>query len=71
MAKPKRKLSAREKADKKRPRLEFMTIFIDEKQKRIKRPPTINGMSVDKFIQLNADPISLHQQGEWHLIGTA
>jgi hypothetical protein len=70
MAKLKRKPSAREKADKKRRRLEFMMIFINGKQKRIKRPPTIDGMSVDEFIRLNADPIWLHQQGEWHLIGT-
>jgi hypothetical protein len=70
MAKQKRKLTAREKADKKRRKLEFMTIFINGKQKRVKRPPTIEGMSVDEFIRLNADPIWLHQHGEWHLIGT-
>jgi 16S rRNA U516 pseudouridylate synthase RsuA-like enzyme len=68
MAKPKRKLTAREKADKKRRKLEFMMIFINGKQKRVRRPPTIDGMSVDEFIRLNADPIWLHQQGEWHLI---
>jgi hypothetical protein len=70
MAKQKRKLTSREKADKKRRKLDFMTIFINGKQKRVKRPPTIDGMSVDEFIRLNADPIWLHQQGEWHLIGT-
>ena len=70
MAKPKRKLTAREKADKKRRNLEFMTIFINGKQKRVRRPPTIDGMSVDEFIRLNAYPIWLHQQGEWHLIET-
>ena len=70
MSKPKRKLSAREKADKKRRKLEFMKIFINGKQKRVRRPPTIDRMSVDEFIRLNADPIWLHQQGEWHLIGT-
>ena len=68
MAKPKRKLSAREKADKKRRKLEFMMIFINGKQKRVSRPPTIDGMSVNEFIRLNADPIWLHQQSEWHLI---
>ena len=70
MSKPKRKLTAREKADKKRRKLEFMTIFINGKQKRVRRPPTIDGMSVDEFIRLNADPVWLHQQGEWHLIET-
>jgi len=65
MAKPKRKLTASEKAEKKRRQMEFMTIFINGKQKRVKRPPTIDGMGVDEFIRLNADPIYFHQQGEW------
>jgi len=38
-----------------------MTIFIGGKQKRIKRPPTVEGMDVDEFIRRNADPIWLHQ----------
>jgi 16S rRNA U516 pseudouridylate synthase RsuA-like enzyme len=70
MPKSKRKLTARAKADKKWRKLEFMTIFINGKQKRVRRPPTIDGMSVDEFIRLNADPIWLNQQGEWHLIET-
>jgi hypothetical protein len=70
MTKQKRKLTAREKADKKRRKLEFMTIFINGKQKQVKRPPTIEGMPADEFVQTNADPIWLHQQGEWHLIET-
>jgi len=40
-----------------------MTIFINGKQKRVKRPPTVEGIPVDKFIRRNADPIWLHQQG--------
>jgi len=59
----KRKLSAAEKAEKKRRRLEFMTIFVNGKQKRIRRPPTIDGMDVDEFIRRNANPIWLHQNG--------
>jgi hypothetical protein len=35
------------------------------KQVRIKRRPTIGGMDVDKYIQNNADPIWLHQNGMW------
>ena len=66
MAKLKRKLTAREKADKKRRQLEFMTIFINGKQKRVKRSPTIDDMPEDEFILLNADAIWLHQHGEWH-----
>ena len=38
-----------------------MTIFVNGKQKRVKRPPTIDGMDVNDFIKNNADPIFLHQ----------
>jgi hypothetical protein len=65
MAKGKRKLTAAEKAAKRRRREEFMTIFVRGKQKRIRRPPTIEGMDVDEFICFNADPIWLHQNERW------
>jgi uncharacterized protein YnzC (UPF0291/DUF896 family) len=65
MAKGKRKLTAAEKAAKKRRREEYMTIFVRGKQKRIKRPPTIEGMDVDEFIRSYADPIWLHQNEMW------
>jgi len=61
MAKRKRKLTAAEKAEKKRRQKEYMTIFINGKQKRVKRPPTIDGMHIDEFIRRNADSIWLHQ----------
>ena len=65
VAKRKRKLTASEKAEKKRRQKEYMTIFINGKQKRVKRPPTIDGMDVDEFIRRNADPIWLHQNEMW------
>jgi hypothetical protein len=65
MAKQKRKLSPAEKCEKRRRKMEYMTIFINGKQKRVKRPPTIDGMDVDTFIRLNADPIWLHQNEMW------
>ncbi len=65
MAKPRKKLSAEEKAEKKRLREKYMTIFINGKQKRVKRPPTIEGMDPDEFIRRNADPIWLHQNEMW------
>ena len=65
MSKRKRKLTAGEKAEKKRRRKEYMTIFINGKQKRVKRPPTIEGLDVDEFIRRNADPIWLHQNEMW------
>lgn len=65
MSKRKRKKTLAEKAEKKRRQKEYMTIFINGKQKRIKRPPTIDGMNVDEFIRRNADPIWLHQNEMW------
>ncbi len=65
MAKCKRKLTASEKAEKKRRQKGYMTIFINGKQKRVKRPPTNDGMDVDEFIRRNADPIWLHQNEIW------
>jgi uncharacterized protein YnzC (UPF0291/DUF896 family) len=65
MKKPKQKLSASEKAEKRRRRKEYMTIFINGKQKRVKRLSTIDGLDVDEFIRRNADPIWLHQNEMW------
>jgi len=61
----KRKLTSREKAEKRKRNREFMTIFVNGKQKRVRRPPTIEGISVDAFIRRNADPIWL-LQNEMH-----
>lgn len=71
MAKPKRKLTAAQRRARKRRRKEFMTIFVHGKQKRVKRPPTIEGMDVDEFIRRNADPIWLHQNEMWEFISEA
>lgn len=68
MGKHKRKLTPAEKAEKKRRQKEFMTIFINGKQKRVRRPPTIDGMDVDEFIRRNADPIWLHQNEMWECL---
>jgi hypothetical protein len=42
-----------------------MTIFINGKMKRVPRPPTIEGLTVEQFIRRNADPIWLHQNEMW------
>jgi len=65
MAKPKRKLTAKQKAEKRRRRREYMTIFVGGKQKRVKRPPTMDGLTEDEFIRRNADPIWFHQNEMW------
>ena len=70
MRKPKRKLTAQEKAAKRQRQKEFMTIFINGKQKRVRRPESIkiDGLDVDELILRNADPIWLHQNEMWELI---
>lgn len=65
MAKKKRKLTAREKAEKARRKREFMTIFIHGKMKRVRRPQQMDGIDADEFIRRNADPLWLHQNGMW------
>ena len=65
MGKPKRKLTPAEKAAKKQRQQEYMTVFVNGKQRRMRRPSTIEGMSVDEFIRRNADPIWLHQNEMW------
>ena len=68
MAKPKKKLTPAQRAEKKRRKLEFMTVFVNGRQKRVRRPPTIDGMDAEEFIRQNADPIWLHQHGYWKIL---
>lgn len=68
MAKPKRKLTAAQRKERKPRREEYMTIFINGKQKRVKRPPKVEGIDADEFIKRNADPIWLHQNEMWELM---
>ena len=68
MTRQKKKLTPEQKAAKKKRREEYMIVFMNGKQKRIKRPPTIDGMDVEEFIRRNADPIWLHQNEMWEYI---
>ena len=45
-----------------------MFIFVNGRQKRVRRPETIDGMPMDEFIARNADPIWLHQNEMWELM---
>ncbi len=69
MSKRKRKLSAGQRAEKRRRKQEYMTIFVRGKQKRVRRPPTIDGMDIEEFILRNADPTWLHQNELWEYMG--
>lgn len=68
--KQKRKLTAAEKRARRERKKNFMTIFVNGKQKRVPRPPAdlIDGVPTDEFIAANADPIWLHQNEMWELM---
>jgi len=68
MTRRKKKLTPEQKVAKKKRQEEYMTVFMNGKQKRIKQPPTIDGMDVEEFIRRNADPIWLHQNEMWEYI---
>jgi hypothetical protein len=65
MTKRKRKLTQGEKQAKKERRERYEWIFVGGKQKRVARPPTVEGLPVEEFIRRNADPIWLHDEGLW------
>ena len=74
MAKVRKKLTTAQKRAKKKAKAErqkkYIWVFMNGKQIRVKRPPTIDGMDVDEYIQNNADPIWLHQNEMWEYIKT-
>ena len=59
MARHKRKRTAAEKHAKRERQKNFMIIFINGKQKRVLRPPMIEGLPVNEFIARNANAIWL------------
>ena len=68
MPKRKRKLTKAEKQARRERKAKFETIFINGKQKRVRRPVEIEGLSVDEFIRRNADTVWLHQNEMWELM---
>jgi len=70
VAKQNKKLTRAQKLARKKRREQYMTIFIHGKQKRVRRPPTIDGVDVDTLLRDNADPIWLHEAGMWEYIAT-
>ena len=63
----KRKRTAAEKRARHERKKKFATIFIHGKQKRVPRPPLIDGLPVEKFLSRNADPIWLHENEFWDI----
>ena len=74
MPKVKKKLTAAQKRARRKARAErqkkYMWVFMNGKQVRIKRPPTIEGIDADEYIRQNADPIWLHQNEMWEYLQT-
>ena len=68
MTTPKKKLTREQKAAKKKRREEYMTVFMTGKQKRVKRPPTIDGIPAEDFILRNEEPFWLHRNEMWEYI---
>ena len=68
MAKAKKKLTAAQRAARKKRKAEFMTVFMNGRQVRVRRPPAVDGIPVEEFIRQNADPIWLHQHGYWEIL---
>lgn len=72
MAKVKKKLTAEQKRARKAAKGErqkkYEWVFMNGKQVKVKRCPTIDGMDADEFIRRNADPIWLHQNEVWEHI---
>ncbi len=65
---PKRKLTPDQRRARRERKRQLMIIFINGKQKRVRRPPTIDGLPVDEFIARNADPAWLHQNEMWEYV---
>jgi len=68
MAKQNRKLTTAEKAAKKRKREQYMRVFLNGKQKWVRRPQLIDGIPEEEFVLRNADPIWLQENGMWEYI---
>ena len=68
MPRKKRKLSPDEKRARKVRQQKYKWIFINGKQVRVKREPTIDGIPEDEWTRQNADPIWLIQNEMWELI---
>jgi hypothetical protein len=64
----KRQRTAADKRARRERKQKFMMIFVHGKQKRVPRPPWIDGLPVDEFIVRNADPIWLHENELWEFM---
>jgi hypothetical protein len=68
MRKRKRKLTAAERRARRERKRKSLIVFVNGKQKRVPRPPLVEGLPVDEFIARNADPIWLVENGHWEML---
>ena len=61
----KKPLTAAQRRAKRERKRTTMIIFIHGKQKRVPRPPTIEGLPVEEFIRHNADPVWCQMNEMW------
>jgi hypothetical protein len=57
------RLTSARRAARKRRKKDSMIVFMNGKQVRVRREPTMDGMDTDEFIRQNADSIWLRQNG--------
>jgi hypothetical protein len=62
------KLTAAERAAKRRNRTMYEFVFVRGKQVRVRREPTSDGLALDEFLRRNADPGWLQQNEQWELM---
>ena len=68
MGNPKRRRTTDEERARRERKKEFMTIFMNGRQKRVPRPQLIQGLPVEEFIGRNANPIWLHENELWEFM---
>ncbi len=61
----KKKQTKAQKRAKAERQAKYQWVFMNGKQVRILRPPTIDGMDPDEFVRQNADPVWLKQNEMW------
>jgi hypothetical protein len=61
-------MTVAEKRARRERKKKYKAIFVNGRQKRVPREPTIDGLPMDEFVSQNADPIWLHQNGMWEYL---
>ena len=71
MSRQKKKLTSAQRAAKRKRRKETMIIFLNGRQKRVPRAPTMKELETQERMLQNADPIWLVQNEMWEYLHQA